>query len=287
MLRVVPLAAALGTAAFVAVAKAAGSPGRADVAALQVALHAKGLYAGPIDGIQGPATERAVRRLQRRARLPADGVVGPMTRPALGRFGRPLLGTRILHRGLRGWDVAALQFQLAWHGFPSGAFDGHFGERTRAALRRFQHWAGLTVDGRAGPATIAALRSPPPRSPLRLAWPLQGPVTDGFGPRGVRFHAGIDFPAPTGTPVAAAAAGRIVFANWHWGGFGYMVTIDHGSGVRTRYAHLSRIDVRLGARIATGTRVGLVGSSGYSTGPHLHFEVRLRRAAVDPLAALQ
>src|SRR3954453_12175320 len=92
------------------------------VAALQVGLHAHGLYAGPIDGITGPATQKAIRRLQEHARIAVDGVVGPKTRRALGRFARHSLGSRTLGLGKTGWDVASLQFQLAEHGFPSRTF---------------------------------------------------------------------------------------------------------------------------------------------------------------------
>ncbi|MFY9580742.1 MAG: peptidoglycan-binding domain-containing protein, partial [Gaiellaceae bacterium] len=91
----------------------------AGVAALQVGLRAHGLYKGAIDGIRGPLTTKAVRTLQRRALIAVDGVPGPQTRRALGRFGRHPFGSRPLKHDLKGWDVAALQFKLAWHGFPS------------------------------------------------------------------------------------------------------------------------------------------------------------------------
>jgi murein DD-endopeptidase MepM/ murein hydrolase activator NlpD len=262
---------------------AAGDPA---VAALQVGLRAKSVYAGTVDGVLGPETTDAVRKLQRRAGLAVDGVPGANTRKALGKFGRPALGTRTLAGRAVGWDVAQLQFLLAWHGFPSGPLDGHFGPRTEAAVRRFQAWAGLAPDGAAGPTTLAALRAAPPTSPIALTWPLDLAPTDLFGPRGNRFHTGVDFPAPTGTPIASAGAGQVTYAGPLKGGWGLVVTIAHGSGVRTMYAHLSAIDVRLGARIAAGTRVGLVGATGQATGPHLHFEVRLRGAAIDPLTAL-
>src|SRR5918912_20011 len=99
-------------------------------------------------------TRRAVARFQRAARLPVDGIAGPRTRRALGRYGRHLLGSRPLARGATGWDVAALQFLLAWHGFPSATFDGGLGLHTLHALRRYQRWVGLTPDGVAGPATF-------------------------------------------------------------------------------------------------------------------------------------
>jgi murein DD-endopeptidase MepM/ murein hydrolase activator NlpD len=283
--RVLALPFLLLAAAAPAAHAAAGSAG---VAALQVGLRAHGFYAGAIDGIAGPQTARAVRRLQRRARIAVDGVAGPKTRRALGRFGRHTLGSRQLRRGLIGWDVAALQFQLADHGFPSGSFDGIFGPRVAFALQHFQEWAGLHVDGVAGPATLGALTATPPTAPLPLAWPLAKPVLgDPFGPRGNRFHSGIDLIASAGTPVYAARGGQVVYAGWRAGGWGFLVTIAHGQGERTMYAHLSRIDVRVGVWVAQGVRVGAVGATGDATGPHLHFEVRVRGAAVDPLPALR
>jgi murein DD-endopeptidase MepM/ murein hydrolase activator NlpD len=283
------LAATLSIVSLLAVGLAsdAFASGNPNVAALQVGLRARGLYAGTVDGVLGPGTERALRRFQRRAGLTADGVPGPRTRRALGRYGRRSpLGGRQLAIGSRGWDVAALQFALAWHGFPSGNFDGHLGAHTDAALRRFQHWAGIRADGNAGPPTYAALSRPLPRSPIRLARPLQGPFGDLFGPRGDRFHAGVDIPAPYGARVSAAGVGRVVFAGAGGSGWGRLVVIAHGNGVRTRYAHLSRIDVRVGQRVGTGSLVGRVGATGEATGPHLHFEVLVRGANVDPLSAL-
>jgi Peptidase family M23/Putative peptidoglycan binding domain len=264
-------------------ARAAVSPG---VAALQTALRAEGVYRGDTDGISGPMTQSAVRRLQARRGLPVDGVAGPRTRRALGRRGRPALGSRPLRAGARGWDVAALQFLLARHGFPSGPIDGGLGPRTAAALTRFQDWAGLGADGVAGPATLAALRRPPPRSPLRFAWPLRAPVGDRFGPRGAQFHSGIDFPVPAGTPVAAAGYGCVESAGWDAGGYGNLVVVGHRLGMTSWYAHLRRIAVRPGACLRAGDRIGTAGSTGHSSGPHLHFELRLRGAAVDPLTGL-
>ena len=132
---------------------------RPRIAALQVALHERGLYAGPIDGIVGPKTVRGVRRFQRRAGLQVDGVAGPRTRRALGRFARHRYGSRIMRRGMRGWDVAVLQFVLRRRGVSVGGVDGHFGPRTKRAVRRFQRRAGLTADGIVGSATFAALAS--------------------------------------------------------------------------------------------------------------------------------
>src|SRR5919198_1548258 len=148
-----------------------------------------------------------------------------------------------------GWDVAELQFLLAWHGFPSGPFDGHFGGRTAGALRRFQRFAGLRPDGVGRAGTLGALHAPLQRLPISLAWPLRGPIGSPFGPRSYWFHGGIDIVAPAGAPVAAAAPGRVVWAGYRSGGWGLLVTIAHADGVRTMYAHLSSVDVRIGRRV--------------------------------------
>ena len=264
-----------------AVSLPTASAGSATVAALQVALRARGFETGGVDGVAGPRTVRAVKLLQVRAGLTADGIVGPRTRRALGRFGRHRLGSRALASGAVGWDVSQFQFLLAARGFASGPFDGRFGPRNAAAVRRFQRHAGLAVDGVAGAATIAAARTAPPRVGVPLARPVAAFIGDGFGPRGVRFHAGIDFPAPFDTVVHAARGGRVSFAGFS-PGYGFLVTIAHENGIRTMYAHLARIDVTLRQRVAAGTRVGTVGATGTATGPHLHFEVRVRGAAVDP-----
>jgi lysozyme family protein len=282
-LRLIALPLAVVT---LAVAPAATAGRDAGVAALQVALHSRGLYSGAIDGIKGPGTTAALKRFQRRAGLTPDGIPGSATRKALGRYGRHVFGSRPLTRGASGWDVAALQFLLAWHGFPSAAIDGGLGVHTEVALRHFQRWAGFEPDGVAGAATYAALRRPRAACPIALAWPVEGLVGDPFGPRGNRFHAGIDIVAPTGTFVAAAASGRVTYAGRLAGGWGNLVVVAHSNDVRTMYAHLSSVAVRLGARVAAGDRLGAVGATGDATGPHLHFEVRLRGAAVDPRPAL-
>jgi Peptidase family M23/Putative peptidoglycan binding domain len=281
----IKLAAAVAAGALVLIptARAAGRPA---VAALQVTLRHHHVYRGPVDGIVGRATTAAVRRFQRLHGLTPDGVAGPKTRRAFGRFARHVLGSRTLAPGMAGWDVAELQFALAWHGFPNASIDGGFGGHLERALVKFQRWAGLTSDGIAGPSTFRALRAPLPLCPIALAWPLRAPVGSPFGPRGTGFHAGIDLPAPPGTSVAAAAPGRVVFAALDWSGYGNLVEVAHGGGVVSMYAHLSGFSVRVGQFVSTGTRLGRVGSTGEATGPHLHFEVRVRGAAVDPLPAL-
>ena len=195
------------------------------------------------------------------------------------------LGSRALRRGARGWDVAELQLALAWQGFPSGRIDGRFGPRLRSALIRFQRAASVAADGVAGAATFASLRKAPPSSPIPLVWPLLAGLGDGFGPRGQRFHAGLDLLATAGTAVIAAAPGRVTWAARR-DGWGKLVTVVHGHNVRTMYAHLSSIDVKVGDWVAGGAILGHVGATGDATGPHLHLEVRVGGAAIDPLRAL-
>jgi len=279
-------AAALAAASLALAAGPAAAAGRPSVAALQVALKAEGDYPGTIDGIHGPGTRRAIARFQIRRGIGADGVAGPRTRRALGRRGRPRIGSRPLRDGMRGWDVAALQFDLAQHGFPSGPVDGGFGPRSDRAVRRFQRWAGLPADGAAGPATLRALRRPIPRSPLRFVRPVAGPIGDRFGPRGVQLHPGLDYPVAAGRPVAAAGRGCVTYAGFDAGGYGNLVVIRHRRGMTTWYAHLASLAVRPGACLVAGNRIGTVGSTGRSSGPHLHFEMRIRGAVIDPLTGL-
>ena len=281
MLRVLGLV--LGLAALAT--PAATAAGRADVAALQAALRVHGGYAGDVDGFPGPLTRGALRAFQRRAGLVPDGIAGPRTRRALGALGRHRYGSRALAVGDVGWDVAVLQFRLETHGFPCRAVDGSFGAHTAAAVVRAQARAGLGEDGIAGPATRRALSGPPPRAPFALRRPVAAPIGDRFGPRGAGFHAGVDLPAPAGTPVRAAASG-IASVAWDPGGFGRYVAIAHALGVRTIYAHLSAALVAPGAPVGAGALIGRVGTTGHSTGPHLHFEVRVRGAAVDPAPVL-
>jgi peptidoglycan hydrolase-like protein with peptidoglycan-binding domain len=262
----------------------------ANVAALQVALRELGFSPGPVDGISGAQTRRAVRRFQRRKRLTADGIAGPRTLRALGHRGRPRLGSRPLRAGKSGWDVAALQFLLNARGYGPGGFDGSFGPNTARAVRRFQAAAGLAVDGVAGPSTLGALRTQRrqagPSGPVRFLRPLGVPIGDGFGWVAGRQHTGIDFPARSGTPVGAAGRGIVAFAEWSSGGYGYLVVVKHRLGFESWYAHLSRIAAWEGQAVDGGSRIGYVGSTGWSTGPHLHFEVRHFGTPIEPVPRL-
>ncbi|XHX80751.1 MAG: peptidoglycan DD-metalloendopeptidase family protein [Stenomitos frigidus ULC029] len=118
-------------------------------------------------------------------------------------------------------------------------------------------------------------------------WPAKGVLTSGYGYRWGRMHRGIDIAAPVGTPIYAAAAGVVINAGWNSGGYGYLVKIQHSDGSVTLYAHNNRIIVREGQTVAQGQQIADMGSTGYSTGPHSHFEVhRPGQGAVNPTAYL-
>lgn len=121
-------------------------------------------------------------------------------------------------------------------------------------------------------------------------WPVRGWLTSRYGYRnlhgeGRRLHAGIDIAAPRGTPVVASGDGHVAYSGYHTA-YGNLVVIDHGYGLSTKYAHMSRLHVRVGQRIRRGDLIGRVGSTGRSTGPHMHFEVHQDGTAVNPLRYL-
>ena len=118
-----------------------------------------------------------------------------------------------------------------------------------------------------------------------LIWPASGPVTSPFGWRWGRMHDGIDIGASYGAPIHAAASGTIIYCGWE-SGYGNLTVIDHGGNLATAYGHQSSIAVTCGQQVTQGQVIGYVGSTGHSTGPHLHFEVRINGAPVDPLGYL-
>jgi len=119
-----------------------------------------------------------------------------------------------------------------------------------------------------------------------LIWPLSGRITSRFGLRWGRMHNGVDIAVPIGTPVKAAADGCVIFAGWR-SGYGRLVILDHGAGVHTYYGHNSSFAADIGDAVARGDRIALSGNSGVSTGPHLHFEVRVNGRARNPLDYLK
>jgi murein DD-endopeptidase MepM/ murein hydrolase activator NlpD len=147
--------------------------------------------------------------------------------------------------------------------------------------------AGLEADSAALASRLRSASSynPGPRSSAGFIWPVNGPVVSPFGMRWGRMHEGIDIGVAYGTPIHAAAAGRVVYAGW-MSGYGNLVAIDHGGGLSTAYAHQSQIGVSLGQSVSQGQVIGYVGCTGHCFGPHLHFEVRVNGTPVDPLAYL-
>ena len=118
-----------------------------------------------------------------------------------------------------------------------------------------------------------------------LIWPINGTVTSPFGPRWGSIHAGLDIAAPGGTPIQAAAGGKVVMAGWN-GGYGNYTCIDHGGGFSTCYAHQLSIGVTAGQDVSQGDVIGEVGNTGNSFGDHLHFETRVNGVPEDPLGYL-
>lgn len=130
------------------------------------------------------------------------------------------------------------------------------------------------------------------RATIPSLWPVAGSLESGFGGRrnpfggsSLEFHSGQDIEAPSGTPISAAASGIVTYAGW-MNGYGNLVIIDHGDGLTTRYGHQSHFVVKVGQSILRGEQLGFVGSTGRSTGPHLHYEVRVNDKPVDPVQYL-
>jgi LysM repeat protein len=164
------LAVSFATAALLvapAVARASTNP---QIAGLQVALRAHGLYLGQIDGVSGPRTARALHAFQRKVGIRV-GIVDLRTRHALGPLGTPLFGSRVLKRGDFGWDVSVLQYLLTRSGVYTGALDGYLGAQTDAALKRYQRTLRLRVDGVVGTTTLAAIVHRE-RVPVRVRRPV-------------------------------------------------------------------------------------------------------------------
>ncbi|MCL6500074.1 MAG: M23 family metallopeptidase [Firmicutes bacterium] len=138
-----------------------------------------------------------------------------------------------------------------------------------------------------GPAARpqAARALPRTRAVVAYLWPARGVVTSRFGTRWRRHHTGVDIAAPRGTPIHAARDGRVVRAGWY-GGYGLVVVLEHGDGMETWYGHASAVLVRVGQQVDRGQVIGRVGCTGACTGPHVHFEVRVRGQPVNPLRYL-
>lgn len=144
--------------------------------------------------------------------------------------------------------------------------------------------AVLAAAIRSRQSSTTAITTPPAGSGV-LRWPVSGTVTSPFGTRWGRMHEGIDIAVPSGTPVGAAGSGTVIYAGW-MDGYGNLVVVDHGGGLSTAYGHNSSVTVSVGQAVTAGAIIAYSGSTGHSTGPHVHFEVRVNGSPVDPLGYL-
>ena len=246
------LLALLGAiAGLLLAAPATASAGSADIAALQVAMNALGLYPHPVDGISGPWTQGAVRTFQSQRGLAVDGVAGPQTRAALGRRGKPI-ARRSADEGGQAWlGRRGAPVPPARAGLRAGRVRRGVRAQHASAVRRFQ---GLHISGsmasrgrrRSRAAGNAGGRTSP-IGPVRFFRPVPGAIGDRFGwiPPG-RWHTGLDFPEPMGTPIHAGGVGVVSFAGFNTGGYGNLVVITHRLGFESWYAHMSRIAASVG-----------------------------------------
>jgi murein DD-endopeptidase MepM/ murein hydrolase activator NlpD len=148
------------------------------------------------------------------------------------------------------------------------------------------------VDAPAANTSPVPAPAPQPTPGGKMTWPVKGPITSPFGTRNDpfsgkpgQFHSGLDIGVGMGTPIHVPLGGRVSFAAVN-GGYGNHVVVDHGNGLQTTYSHLSAIEVRVGEQVSPGQEIGKVGSTGYSTGPHLHFEVKRNGQFLDPVKVL-
>jgi murein DD-endopeptidase MepM/ murein hydrolase activator NlpD len=185
--------------------------------------------------------------------------------------------------------LAALQKTRDDQARLKGALDARISEVTSevAALSREEATLSATIRARslpadAGDSGAASNVSGAKVSGSGLAWPTQGTITSGFGYRWGALHAGLDIANNVGTPIRAAKSGTVIVAGWNAGGYGNWVIIDHGGGFSTLYGHMSRIRTSEGASVKQGDLIGDMGSTGNSTGPHLHFETRVGGNPQDP-----
>jgi len=246
------------------------------VRALQERLVRLG-YDLEVDGVFGSQTRAAVIQVQELAGIAADGIVGPETQAALQRLEESVT-TYVVQPGD---TLSAIAYAYGTTVNQLMRRNGLSNPHQVAAGQRLlvPNLSQLTVAG--------SRRS----TGLEFSWPVRGQITSGYGWRThpvlkVRhFHAGVDISAPRGTPVKAAAAGKVVRAG-PLGAFGLAVVIDHGNGYSTWYGHLSKLLVRTGEMVAAGQQIGLVGSTGRTTGPHLDFRIKIGEYAVNPLEFL-
>lgn len=217
------------------------------------------------------------------------------------------LGVPTARAGDAGIELMSDQLRTAPLAAASGIAAAEGGEPARISFARAADIEGVPIDfsrvrpkpkpgeaGKAGAGATGTTRMSYSYAGA-LVWPARLPLASAglsgrFGVRyhpilgGWRQHSGVDLAAPTGSPVYAPSPGVVVAAQW-WGGYGLFVAVDHGQGMQTRYGHLSAVAVVVGQQVGMGQVLGFVGSTGLSTGPHLHYEMRFNGRPLDPLSA--
>ena len=196
-----------------------------------------------------------------------------------------------------GQELSILSVQGVLHRVASGESLWEISERYQVSIEEITKANNITDPSRLQPNTklvIPGATQLKPRDVLLVNgqlqkafdWPVRGRISSTFGPRWGRMHNGLDIAVNTGTAVRAAADGKITFAGWN-GGYGILVIVDHGNGVETRYAHNSRLNVKVGQSVTRGQVIAYSGNTGNSSGPHVHFEFRYRINHVNPQTYLK
>jgi murein DD-endopeptidase MepM/ murein hydrolase activator NlpD len=232
-----------------------------------------------LDGYRQAQAERAEagRQLQAalaQARTQADTVAGRQSQLVGAQRAQQAVHAELQRR------ITGLQTESRDLAAQEASIQGLIRSQSAAAQAQLAQLAASSP-GAAPGAVPAGTFTPGPTSNIGLIWPLAGPVTSEFGSRWGGFHPGIDIAPGFGTPIHAAKAGVVIFAGNN-GGYGNFVLIDHGGGIITGYAHQSRLAVSQGQTVTQGQVIGFEGSTGDSTGPHLHFEVRVNGAVQNP-----
>lgn len=290
-----------------------GSSG-SDVRTLQTYLNVVSNAGLSVDGKFGSATQAAVKKFQSAHGLSADGIAGVQTWAKLLSLYNTIISLPTVRNGSSGSAVEKLQRYLNTVSNSGLVIDSKFGSATQAAVKKFQSANGLTADGVCGQKTWAALVSKASMvnassvSSGKYIWPLSSSYTTITSYTGNRInpltnqkqnHGGIDIAAAKGANVYASAGGTLhVGCNTCThnygknkscgcgGGYGNYVYIERSDGSRSYYCHLSTVDVKSGSTVSQGQKIGTVGSTGSSTGYHLHFEMRSgsdKSTQVDPL----
>ena len=216
-------------------------------------------------------TEKRLDRLERRQQRVTAQVLRRRNEVALVK--QELIGTRVGYENTQEGKRRALQKVRVDRHELEGHLDSLEAEQAKIRARLAQSAGG---GGPAGPIR---------KGSGQLIWPANGPISSGFGQRWGRLHAGVDIPLPEGTPLRAADSGTVTIAGG-MGGYGNYTCIQHGSSMSTCYAHQSSIGVSVGQSVSQGEVIGSSGNTGNSTGPHLHFEVRIGGSPVDPMGYL-